>query len=205
MHLVRTLLAVGAVAATLVACGGDDSDTAVTSGNGVDLAFVNAMVPHHESAVAMAEIAQKQAKTAFVKDLASDIISTQRQEIATMQGLEAELVKAGVREADLGVPEHMMGMDADMAALEHARPFDRAFIDEMVSHHQGAIVMARAELAKGKNGELRELAQAIIDAQAREIEAMNEARKKQYGSASPAAGVPSVEDDEAHESDEHSG
>ena len=41
-----------------------------------------------------------------------------------------------------------------MGALKDAKPFDRAFIDEMIPHHQGAIRMARAELAKGSDPEL---------------------------------------------------
>jgi len=35
-----------------------------------------------------------------------------------------------------------------MIHLEEAIPFDRAFIDAMIPHHQGAIRMARLELAR---------------------------------------------------------
>lgn len=212
----RKLLTIGGIiaAAMLTACGDDDSEPSATTtapavelttaGNGADLAFINAMVPHHEMAVEMAELARKQASTAFVQNLADDIIDALQREITTMQALKSRLDKAGVREADLGVPEHMMGMDADMAELERARPFDRALIDEMVPHHQGAIMMARAELAKGNNAQLMQLAQAIIDAQSREINAMNDAREKKYGAASPAGGVPSAEDEDA-QGDGHGG
>jgi uncharacterized protein (DUF305 family) len=53
-------------------------------------------------------------------------------------------------------------------------PFDAAFIKMMIPHHEGAIEMAREELDKGKDPELRGLAQDIIDAQQREIDQMIE-------------------------------
>ena len=70
--------------------------------------------------------------------------------------------------------------------------FDKKFIDMMIEHHQGAIRMARAERAKGKDAHLRKIARTIIKAQAREIREMNSWRKKWYGSASPSGGVPSA-------------
>ena len=66
----------------------------------------------------------------------------------------------------------------------------RAFIDMMIPHHQGAVRMAHAELAKGKNPRLRALAQLIVKAQDREIREMNQWRTQWYGAASPAGGTP---------------
>lgn len=156
-------------------CGDDaDSGSASVAGNGVDRAFVAEMVPHHESAVEMAEIAQKRGGSAFVKKLADDIIRTQTAEIATLRSEDEGLDTAGVAVGSLGVPEHMMGMDGDVATLRTATPFDAAFLKLMIPHHEGALVMAKAELAKGKDSELRALAQEIIDGQTREIADMKE-------------------------------
>ena len=66
----------------------------------------------------------------------------------------------------------MMGMDADPAMLADADPFDAEFIDMMVPHHEGAVAMAKAELIRGADPELKALAQDIIDAQQREISEM---------------------------------
>lgn len=49
---------------------------------------------------------------------------------------------------------------------------DHAFLRMMVPHHTGAIAMARVELAKGFNAELKALARRIISAQEREVRAM---------------------------------
>jgi uncharacterized protein (DUF305 family) len=74
-----------------------------------------------------------------------------------------------------------MGMDMD--ALENATPFDKAFIDAMVPHHQGAIAMAKELLRKGEQPALRKMANNIISAQSEEIARMKQWRKAWYGSA----------------------
>jgi predicted outer membrane protein len=71
----------------LAACGGDDD----SSGNEVDRAFVAGMIPHHQLAIEMAEVARERAQSQFVRDLADDIISAQASEIRAMRSADAEL------------------------------------------------------------------------------------------------------------------
>ncbi len=85
----------------------------------------------------------------------------------------------------LGIAMDKMGMSMNMTRLSAAKPFDREFIDMMTPHHQGAITMARAELAKGVDPQLRTLAQSIISDQTREIGEMSAWRIKWYGGAVP--------------------
>jgi uncharacterized protein (DUF305 family) len=172
--IVPALLA--AVALVFAACGDDESDSGedTAAGNGVDRAFVADMIPHHESAVEMAKIARKRGESEFVKDLADDIVRTQTAEIRTLRTEDEQLDIAGVEKGDLGVEEHMKGMEDDPAELRSAEPFDEAFLEMMITHHEGAIEMARAELEKGGDAELKALAQDIIDAQQREIDEMRE-------------------------------
>ena len=99
--------------------------------------------------------------------------------------------EAMMRDADtLGLEMDEMGMDMDMDDLDGAKRFDRTFIDMMITHHQGAIRMARAELAKGTSAQLRAIARAIVSAQKREITQMNSWRNAWYGGSSPSGGVP---------------
>jgi uncharacterized protein (DUF305 family) len=205
-----TLLAIAALAlgAIVAACGEDDNGSgggsggsASASGNGVDRAFATAMIPHHRSAVEMAEVAKQRSNRSEIKQLADDIITTQNAEIDQLTALDQNLKDAGIEPGDLGVAEHQMGMDDDASVLEDAKPFDREFIDMMIAHHQGAIRMARAELDNGQNRELKALAEAIVDAQAKEIDEMNTWRVEWFGAISPAGGVPP----EADTSGGHSG
>jgi uncharacterized protein (DUF305 family) len=188
--LLAAVLAIG-----LAACGGDDQPDG-GRGNPTEQAFLKAMIPHHEAAVEMAEIAQDRGQHREVKRLADSIIETQTDEIRRMETLHerlfgAEVVPDPEAHDELGLSAEAAGAEhTDVAELETSRPFDRAFIDMMVPHHQGAIRMARAVLAKSDDGGIRALARAIIDAQAREIRQMNEWRSKWYGARSPAGGVP---------------
>ena len=112
-----------------------------------------------------------------------------------MKRIDSDLADEGVEVGDLGMSEHMMGMQGEMSALESARPFDREFIDMMIAHHQGAIRMAQIEIRDGGNDQLIALAHRIDAAQSDEIHAMNSYRAKQFGSASPSGGIP-MEGDE---------
>ena len=198
-----TLLAIAAIGLGMLvaACGEDDtgsgggsSSSESAPGNDVDRAFATAMVPHHRSAVDMAEIAKERSRRDEIKQLADAIVTTQNAEIEKLTALDQQLKDAGVEAGDLGVAEHEMGMGEDASMLEKAKPFDREFIDMMISHHQGAIRMARAELEKGQNRELKDLAEAVVDAQTREIEEMNTWRVEWFGAMSPAGGVPAADD-----------
>ncbi len=190
---------------TLAACGGEQSNPAVgegsEAGNGTDLAFATQMVEHHEGAIEMAELAGDRAGRPEIRGLAEDIVASQQREVGVLEQASERLEAAGVEAADLGIPAHMSGMEHDGAALEDAKPFDRAFIDAMVPHHQGAIRMARVELEKGSDGELKSLARDVVASQSREIKQMNEWRTEWYGKPSPAGGVPAAEDAGSQEED----
>ena len=205
MHRTRILatLTVALLATVpLAACGDDGGDSSASQqANATDRAFAAEMIGHHEMAVEMAEAAQKNASREQITELAEAIITTQNAEIAQMKTAEQRLADAGVDQRDLGMTDAEMGMDMDMDMLQSTPGFDRMFIDMMIPHHQGAIRMARMELADGQNPELRDLAEAIIAAQTKEIEQMNAWREDWFGAPSPAAGVPD-EDAGPHMSDE---
>jgi uncharacterized protein (DUF305 family) len=167
-----------------------------------DRAFVREMIPHHRMAVDMAEMARMDASHRQIKTLAKSIIEGQNAEIRELTAIRRSLgVKplpggdAGrelmMRDAEtFGLTMDQMAMDMDMDELHGAKPFDRKFIDMMIPHHQGAIRMARAELAKGRSAKLRAIARAIVAAQKREITELNAWREAWYGRTSPAGGIP---------------
>ena len=170
------------VAAVLVAgCGGAAEPDP-------EQAFLQGMVPHHRSAVSMAEVARTEAQTEFVKDLASDITRTQTEEIAEMEQVHRRLFDSPL-ESDMGA-HSALGLSAQEAGMDHMdgagmirgrKPFDRAFVQEMVLHHEGATRMAEAVLAETEDPQLRRLAESIIAAQKREIAEMDDFLEREYG------------------------
>lgn len=188
MRVPKPQAALGAllVAVLVAACGGSEKPDP-------QQAFLRGMVPHHRSAVEMAEVAETEAQTKFVKDLASDITRTQTEEITHMAQIHQRLFNAPLKpdrgaHAGLGLSVQEAGMNHMEGAsmIRGKKPFDRAFVDEMVPHHGGAIRMAEVVLDRTDDPQLRSLARGIAAAQRREIEAMQRFRKREYGSARAA-------------------
>ena len=144
--------------------------------------FVQMMIPHHQQAVQMAELAETRAADPEVKKLAGEIKAAQAPEIATMTGwltawgMPAPSASAGHGTSMPGMDHGMPGMmsDADLAKLAAASgtEFDRQFLTMMIAHHEGAITMAKDEVARGVNADAKALAQQIITAQQGEIDTM---------------------------------
>ena len=186
----RLTLLFGALALALGGCGKDENaEPAATSapeaprvsGNGIDRGFVTEMVPHHESAVEMAQIAEQKADRPQIRRLSEAIISTQNTEIRQMQGLDRRMADAGIERKRLGLGAHAMGMHMDPSQLLRAQPFDQAFLDMMIPHHEGAIRMAERQLERGRNRTVKRLARAIVRAQTKEINQMHTWRIQWFG------------------------
>jgi uncharacterized protein (DUF305 family) len=186
------------LAVALAGCGGDDGDEGAAqraTGNAAERGFLQAMVPHHKSAIAMAEVAVARAEAPEIKRLAEEIRDAQGPEITQMGRIHRRLFRSELRPN----PEahEALGLSPEEAAMEEgdptrelrtADPFDRAFIDMMVPHHRGAVRMAEVVLERTRDRELRELARAIISAQNREIKQMNDFRTEHYGGPVPEGG-----------------
>jgi uncharacterized protein (DUF305 family) len=68
---------------------------------------------------------------------------------------------------------------------------DRTFINGMVAHHRAALDMAEAELASGRDPQVKALAQTIVDAQTKEIATLSQIASKTYGfTPAPAPMMP---------------
>ena len=177
-----------ALLALLTACGGSNDSTsaddaasaAVTSHNDADVMFAQGMIPHHEQAIAMAQMAVTRATDSDVVDLANQIQDAQQPEIDTMTRW---LTSWDESADDMGGMDHssmgqggMTGMmtPEDMRALTQASGagFDQMWLEMMIEHHEGAIDMAQTELADGENAAAKSLAHDIIDAQQAEITTM---------------------------------
>lgn len=81
---------------------------------------------------------------------------------------------------DMNMAEMMASMNAELEG-KTGDDFDKAFINEMIMHHQGAVEMAQAALKNAKHQEIKDLANAIISAQNKEIADMRAWQKSWYG------------------------
>ncbi|HEY8721716.1 DUF305 domain-containing protein [Pengzhenrongella sp.] len=180
MNVKTRIAAVGASLALVVvlaACGGQDTPSATgPNHNDADVEFAQMMIPHHEGAIAMADLAVKSATTEPVKDLGRRISAAQGPQIKELTSwLKAwgEGSKAGAGDM-AGMQMGDSKPDGAMSELgTTAGPsFDRRFLELMIDHHRGALDMAKAELTGGKNPQARKLARVIIDAQTSEIAEM---------------------------------
>jgi len=82
-------------------------------------------------------------------------------------------------EMEMSMDEMMQMMNAELEGKVGAE-FDRAFIDEMILHHEGAIEMAETAIQSSDREEIRSLARAIIDAQEGEMEKMEAWRSEWF-------------------------
>jgi uncharacterized protein (DUF305 family) len=147
----------------LVACSPTTTDYSFS-----DINFAEMMIPHHEQAILMSELALANSEDEEVRDLAQAILSAQSPEIEQMKNWP------GVN-SSLHVGHMMEGMlsDSEIEALRQAmgNSFDLLFLEGMITHHKGAIVMAE-DVVDSDNLEVRDLAKAIISGQESEIALM---------------------------------
>jgi len=82
------------------------------------------------------------------------------------------------------MPMDMASMMASMnneLAGKTGTAFDKAFISEMIVHHQGAVQMAELALTNAERQEIKDLAKNIIAAQNKEISDMQTWQQEWYG------------------------
>ena len=153
--------------------GASASSAPAADHNAADTMFTQGMIPHHQQAVEMSDLMLgKGGIPAPVKDLATRIKAAQGPEIATMTGW----LKSWNESATMAPGHTMEGMmgDDDLNGLKAAQGTEAAklFLTQMIAHHQGAVTMAKTEIAQGKNADAVALAKSIVTAQEAEIKEM---------------------------------
>lgn len=186
----RSVLSAVLLSAVVVAsCGSDDAGHSASAStiaispdasfNSADVMFAQGMIPHHEQAIEMADIALDPTvgAGATVTDLASRIKAGQDPEIEQMTTWLGDWGQPLAM--DMSDGHTMAGMEGMLTADEldaladlRGTEFDRAWMEGMIRHHEGAIVMADEVTANGKDAGVRALAAQIVTAQRAEIDEM---------------------------------
>ena len=185
MKSTRILLSGFTALALLAGCGGssvaDVADKVVDTAkdaigfNDSDVMFSQMMIPHHEQAIEMSDIALDPTVGAsdVVKELATRIKGAQDPEIATMKAFLTSWKMSLTPDSSMDHSDMMSGMLSadDIKKLSSLRgvEFDRAWMTGMIEHHEGAIEMAKDVLKDGKDTAVKALAQLITTAQDSEI------------------------------------
>jgi uncharacterized protein (DUF305 family) len=140
--------------------------------------FAQMMIPHHEQAIEMSDMALDPTMGASeeILDLATQIKDAQDPEITQMKNLLMAWNKPEAADSGMDHSSMMSGMMSsdEMAELgkKMGKDFDVAWAEAMIAHHEGAIEMANTVLDDGTNADIRALAQAVIKGQQAEIETL---------------------------------
>lgn len=143
-----------------------------TTTQGVDVEaierkFITEMIPHHEEAVVAAQkVIDTKSQNPEVLKLANDIVVAQKAEIALMKQWHVEWY--GEVYKDNGTYEPMMRNLSNLSGVEH----DKAFLEDMITHHLHALAMVQDSARQFKRPELKELSQDIASSQSNEVVAM---------------------------------
>lgn len=194
------VVAAMAAALVLVGCGdnGPRAEAAASAGppsvtgpsqtssfNEADVMFAQQMIPHHQQAIQMAQMAPSHAQSPKVRQLAARIGAAQAQEIKTM----TSWLHAWGKPVPSGMPGMMSPMPGMMGSpspgivsqqemsqlmAAHGAQFDRLFLQMMIRHHEGAVEMAKTEQARGLNPAAKKLAHQIETSQTAEIAQMQQ-------------------------------
>lgn len=152
--------------------------------NADDRAFAENMIPHHQQAIELSALVPERSTNPELIALANQITAAQQPEINALRVFLVQWDENPDDDASHGAGGHhgpMQGMvdDATMAKLQSlsGSEFDTLWLQSMIGHHQGAIEMAKAEVANGQNVDVKRMAQSIIDSQQAEITQMNQMLK----------------------------
>lgn len=134
--------------------------------------FIEEMIPHHQEAVDTAKQVIARGENAEVKALAEKIVVAQEKEIADMKSWYQTWY--GKAYSDNGKYEPMM---RDLSTLS-GKDLDKAFIEDMIPHHMGALMMAQQVAGRIQHDEIKNLTSAIAETQSSEIIEMRILLKK---------------------------
>ena len=157
------------------------------TGDQFDKAYLTDMIAHHQGALNMASQARELTTKAEIRTLADAIITSQVTEVQQMMDWQQEW---GYSTTDSSNPHagHMMessgSMGDDMANMEakldglSGEAYDKEFLKQMILHHQQAVDMSKYADTNAKHQEVKDLAQAVISAQEKEIADMKSWQQK---------------------------
>jgi uncharacterized protein (DUF305 family) len=179
---------------------GMDMSTSMDSvGAEVDQGYIDMMIPHHQSIIALAQAARDRLTDERLVAIAENIITTQQAEIDELRGYRAQFYGSSepmpmdpTLPGSSAIMPDMEGMALLMdpkvlvATFCAGDDLDLAFIDLTLLHHQLAIMASEAALAQATHEEIRAVAERVMRDQQHEIDALIAIHQERAGEATPA-------------------
>lgn len=168
LRKIATIVLIAFTAILVAGCSTTSNKSSELSSQ--DIMFAEMMIPHHEQAIVMSDLALSKSSNPEILKLAQEIKDAQNPEIELMSNW------AGV-DASTHMGHTMMGMlsdeEIDELKVANGSTFDRLFLEGMIKHHEGAIDMA-GMIDDSSNTEVAQLGKNIISTQRAEIALMKE-------------------------------
>jgi uncharacterized protein (DUF305 family) len=169
-----------------------------------DQLYIDMMIPHHASIIALAQAAQDRLSDERLQTIAGNIVSAQQAENEELRGYREQWYGSPepmpMDQAMMGMMAEMMPDMGDMGSMQmqmnpealvatfcSAEDPDVAFIDLTIPHHKMAIRASKAALKQAAHDEIRAIAERVIQDQQREIDELRAIRQELTGEATPAA------------------
>ena len=134
--------------------------------------FIEGMIPHHQEAVTTSkEVIARGGTKPEIKKLAENIVLDQEKEIIEMKQWYQDWYSKPY--TDNG---KYMAMMRELSALS-GKQLDQTFLEDMIMHHMGAIMMAKSVQPYIEHQEIEVLTQNIVSSQSTEISEMRQMLK----------------------------
>lgn len=125
--------------------------------------FIKHMIPHHQEAVDTASRVSSITQNVELKLLTDAIVLAQQDEINMMESRLQDWYSTGTLQV---IYEPMM---RDLSTINAITTIERMWLEDMIQHHMGAVMMAQQVLALDPRLEVAEFAREVITAQSNEI------------------------------------
>lgn len=144
---------------------------------GSDIMFAQMMIPHHQQAVEMSDLALKISKDSEILKLANQIKNAQAPEIVQMKGWLTHAGASQTMNHTMGMGGMLSDSEIDTLSKSTGSAFNKLFLTGMIAHHEGALHMVTM-IEDSNNAEVKALGDAIVKSQTAEIVEMKELLKK---------------------------
>lgn len=147
-----------------------------------EIRFMQEMIDHHTMAVHMGHMCMDKAVHQELREMCRQIISSQQQEIATMQQWLAAWYGISNYEPEMNPGHHARMQKLSMLSQSE---FEIEFMQQMIRHHKMAVVKSAHCVVRAHHDELQDMCAGIITAQLAEIRQMQDWLCTWYGLCRP--------------------